>query len=107
MLLYCIFGIYIKFTTFLGKNEHHSLSISEIIDSGRRGYLKYIKCPVSENRSGVNVLINYLKLIKELIQKHFLTGVLQNSYFKIVLYSTGKHQGRTLHKFIFLINATK
>ena len=107
MLFYCIFGIYIKFTTFLEKNERHSLSISEIIDSGRRGYLKYIKCPVSENRSGVNVLINYLKLIKELIQKHFLTGVLQNSCFKIVLYSTGKHQGRRLHKFIFLINTTK
>ena len=74
------------------KNERHSLFISEIIDSGRRGYLKYIKYPVSENRCGVNVLINYLKLIKELIQKHFRTGDLQNSYFKTVLYSTGKHQ---------------
>ena len=37
---YCIFGIYIKLWTFWKKkNEPHSLSISEIIDSEKRGYL--------------------------------------------------------------------
>ena len=34
-----LFGMYIKFATFSKKIELHSLSISEIIDSERRGYL--------------------------------------------------------------------
>ena len=38
------------------KNHPHSLSISEIIDHKRHGYLKSIKGPVSENFSAVSVL---------------------------------------------------
>ena len=38
------------------KNELHSLRISEIIDSKRLCLPNCVKCPVSENPSGVNVL---------------------------------------------------
>ena len=38
------------------KNEPHSSSISEVIDSERRAYFKCIKGLVSENPSVVNVL---------------------------------------------------
>ena len=53
------------------------------------------------------LLMNYLKLIKEPIQKQLLTGVLNNNCFNNFLYSTGKRQWRRLHKFIFLINTTE
>ena len=36
---YCVIEIYIKFGTFWKKKEPHSLSIPEIVDSERRGYL--------------------------------------------------------------------
>ena len=35
-----LFGMYSKFTMFSKKIELHSLSISEIVDSERHGYLK-------------------------------------------------------------------
>ena len=38
-IFYCIFGMYIKFGTFWNKNEPHSSSIFEVIDSERRAYL--------------------------------------------------------------------
>ena len=42
-IFYCIFRIYIKFWTFWNRNEPHSLSISEVIDSERRAYLNASK----------------------------------------------------------------
>ena len=65
-----LFGMYIKFAMFSKKIEVHSLSISEFIDSRRHGYLNtlnvlfLLKCPISENQSGVNVLVNYQFYIK-------------------------------------------
>ena len=55
---YCSFRICIKFWTFWKKkkNEPHSLSISEVIDSEKRASLKCIKGLISENPSAVNVL---------------------------------------------------
>ena len=38
-----IFAVCIKFGTFRKKNDPHSLSISEIINSERRGYLNALK----------------------------------------------------------------
>ena len=55
-IFYCICGMYIKFGTYWKKNEPHSSSISEVIDSERRAYFKCIKGLVSENPSVVNVL---------------------------------------------------
>ena len=55
---YCIFGIYIKFWTFWKKNEPHSLSISEVIDSKKMCLFKCIKDLVSQNPLAVNLLSN-------------------------------------------------
>ena len=38
-IFYCLSEIYMKWRTFSKKGESSSLSISEIIDSKRRGYL--------------------------------------------------------------------
>ena len=38
-IFYCLFEIYMKWRTFWKKGESSSLSISEIIDSKRGGYL--------------------------------------------------------------------
>ena len=39
MIFYCVCDIYMKWRTFFKKVESSSLSISEIIDSKRGGYL--------------------------------------------------------------------
>ena len=55
------------------KNEPYSLSISEIIDSERRGWLlKCIKGPVSENPLAVNVLKNFTWSILEYLDPFLL-----------------------------------
>ena len=57
---YWIFILRFKFTEtfehFEEKYEPHSLSISEIIPSEKRGYLNVLKGPVSERPVVVNVL---------------------------------------------------
>ena len=39
LVVYYIFGICITFWKIWNKNERHSLSVSEVIDSERRAYL--------------------------------------------------------------------
>ena len=54
----CFFIAFLESTLNLKhfeKNYPHSLSISEIIDSERRGYVN-VKGPVSQNPSGGNML---------------------------------------------------
>ena len=41
LIFYCISGMFMKFRAFSKKNEYPSLIISEIIDTERRGYLKF------------------------------------------------------------------
>ena len=42
VFFYWIFGIYVKFRTFWKRKSAHSLSISEVIDSERRAYLRIL-----------------------------------------------------------------
>ena len=53
--IYCIFGIILNFKHFEKKNEPHSLSISQIVDSEKRDYLKH-KTSCFSNPSGGNLL---------------------------------------------------
>ena len=43
MIFYCVSEIYMKWRTFSKKGESSSLSISEVIDSKRGGYLSFQK----------------------------------------------------------------
>ena len=100
--IYCIFGIILNFKHFEKKNEPHSLSISQIVDSEKRDYLKH-KTACFSNPSGGNLLkLQKFHWVNIFTIKIFIfANLVQNVDFEQLQF---QRVGAALSDFFFYLN---